>query len=215
MMLQGVERARSLSIAVIQIARERRSARLSPVDLYDLVKVHCPDEDRMYWAGPYSSPSAMVGLLRYEGFEKIDLGWWGGPTGENGGRKVGELRRLIEAENVMFWEGEDQSWRIVDVTWLSSHRDIWDWLHRQWLGGSRCRFCAMAESTLEELKRPSDRSMQGLVHERCMPHFLAWHAIAAKYSSQAQAEEADKAAGRVSRHPKVKEAARLETTANG
>jgi hypothetical protein len=218
MILQGVERAQSLAAAVVSIARERRSALLNPADLWDLVKVQCPDDHETY-----PSAGTVIGLLQYEGWEKISLGWWGGPIANNA-RKVGELRRLIEAEKVMFWDREeDQSWRIVDSNWLFSHRDIWDWLHRQWTGGHRCRYCAMVENPLlDELKRvelehPLDmlaRRLNGAsTHERCKAHFVDWLAIAAKYSSEKEAEAADKAAGRVSRYQKVTQAARLEAAA--
>jgi hypothetical protein len=216
MILQGVERAQSLAIAVVGIARAKRSALLNQADLRDLVTLHCPASDSAYWAGPCCSASQIAGLLQFEGWEKIELGWWGGPI-DSSARKVGELRRLIEAENVMFWDREpDQSWRIVDATWISAHQDIYNWEKKPWAGGHRCRFCEMHENeSLDELKRVDVGSRYGLVHERCKPHFVAWHEIAAKYATAEAAEEADKIAGRISRFPKVQQAARLEATVHG
>jgi hypothetical protein len=220
MMLQGPERAKSLASAVVKIARKKGSARLSQADLWDLVKVSCPDEHRSFWSGPYCSAGTVAGLLRFEGWENFKLGWWGGP--EPGvPREVGELRRLIEAENVMFWDRhEDQDWRLVHTAWLTAHRDIYDWLTKQWVGGHACRFCRMEENQMVDELRQADfdrrddvlaRRLRGsLVHKRCMPYLLEWHAIAAKYSSEREASAADDAAGRASRYAKVVDAARLE-----
>jgi len=212
MILQGVERARSLAIAVVGIARARRSALLNPADLWDLVKVHCPEEHKPYWAGAYSSASAVAGLLQVEGFEKFKLEWHG-PNPDK--REVGELRRLIETKGVLFWDREpDQSWRIVDTQWLISHRDIWDHIHRQWPGGFRCRLCEMAENPqLDELKNEG----RDIVHERCRPHLIQWRAIAAQYASEDEAQAADHAAGRQSRYEKVggKPTKRLEAPIDG
>ena len=179
-MIEGAELIKSLAIAVVNIARDRTSALLSWIDLFDLVKRHCPKEHRDYWAGPYPSPSSVTGLLRVAGAEEIPLGWWGGP---DGARKVGELRRLIEAHHVEFWEGPDDRWRIVDSAWpalLSSHQ-----IHNRlikWDGGQRCRFCGMLEPLLDELKpivelqqHPDMRARalnRSLVHERCKLPFL-------------------------------------------
>jgi hypothetical protein len=151
----------------------------------------------------------VVGLLQVEGFEKFKQEWWGnGP-----GREVGELRRLIEARGVLFWDREpDQSWRIVDTTWLTSHRDILDHLRKQSQGGHRCRFCEMVENPhLDELKSEG----RDLVHERCKPHLIQWREIAAMYLSEEQATAADEAAGRVSRYQKAEKAAARLEAANG
>jgi hypothetical protein len=218
MILQGVERAQSLAIAIVRIAREKRSALLNQADLRDLVKLHCPVEHKEFWAGPYTSASAIAGLLQFEGFERFKESGPRYPWDPAGDAfEKGPLRKLIEAEGVLFWDREpDRCWRIVDSAWLSSHRDIWDWLRKQWQGGYTCRFCSMHENeSLEELKRPEGR-MHGLVHERCMPYFLAWHEIAAKYSSEDEARAADVAAGRASRYEKVVSPPKqLEALANG
>lgn len=211
MLLEGKERVQSLAVAIVAIARARRSALLNPADLWDLVKLHCPREHKGFWSGPYASAPAVVGLLQVEGFERVRESIPRYPWDIADGSEVGELRRLIEAQGVLFWDREpDRCWRIVDRLWLTAHRDIWHHLHRQWLGGFTCRFCRMVEnpSLHDELK--SAVPLQGLVHERCLPYFVEWHAIAAQYSSEEEAAAADAAAGRESRYAKVEKPAQLE-----
>jgi hypothetical protein len=229
-MLQGAERAASLAGTVVKIAQQKRSARLSQVDLWDLVKRDCPREHKAYWAGPYCSAPAVAGLLRVEGFEKFHLGWWGGPQ-EGNWREVGKLRELIEREGVLFWDRyEDTEWRLVDTRWISAHRDIYNWLSSvstgsrslRWEGGHRCRACAMVENSMVNELKPLDlpygdelaRRLAGcLIHDRCKPYFTEWYTIAAKYSSEKEASAADAAAGRRSRYVKIEQAARLEPAA--
>jgi len=216
--LQGRELWESLAIAVVGFTRARRSARLNAGDLKDLIEQHCPGYDLSFWADQRAPAAA--GLLQHEGWEKIV---------ENGVRKVSELRKLIEARGVEFWHNwQDGAFRFVDSRWLESHADIYAWLvEKPWAGGRRCKFCAMTENPMVPELQPIeaerrngvtmigdtvvlDNASAALTHERCRPYFIEWQAIAKKYSSKAEAEAADKVAGRASRYRKVMEAARLE-----
>lgn len=175
MMLQGRERTETLAAAIVKIARQKRGALLNAADLFDLVKQHCPP-------GSYPTAESIVGLLQVEGFEKFKQEWHGPDPNK---REVGELRRLIEAEGVLFWDREeDRCWRIVDTTLKP---------RLSWSGGCRCRFCDIQENPLlNELElidlRAHNSVVTGLVHSRCRPHLEAWHAkIAAKPPARLEA----------------------------
>jgi hypothetical protein len=215
--LQGRELWESLAIAVVGLARARRSARLNAADLHSLVELHAPGYDVPFWASQRAGTA--VGLLRFEGWEKIV---------ENGVRKVSDLRKLVETQGVEFWDNwQDEAFRIVDSRWLDSHEDIYTWLTDPWAGGRRCRFCAMVENPMVDELHPLEMTRRNgvtkvgdtvvlpisaaLLHDRCRPHFVDWLAIRAKYSSIEEAAAADKVAGRTSRYEKVMQAAALET----
>jgi hypothetical protein len=176
MILEGAVRVESLALAMIKIARKAGSALFNQLDLHDLVKRDCPDEHRPYWDGPYCSAPQVTGLLHVEGWERIELGWWGGPV-DGRARKVGELRRLVEAQKVDFWDREeDRAWRLVN-----RGRDIGVWINNPWAGGHRCRVCLITENPLlDELKRLPDEHkvpawLSGcLLHDRCVPQLLEW-----------------------------------------
>jgi hypothetical protein len=220
-LLQGRELWESLAIAVVGIARGRRSVRLNAADLKDLVLKHCPRYDLPFWAA--QSAAAPVGLLRHEGWERIV---------ENGIRKVSELRQLIEREGVLFWDmWEDSELRIVDSRWLEAHADIRRWVLTEWGGGRRCRFCACRENPHTNAllsvspERRNGVQMIGdvvvlqtggaLTHDRCRRFWIEWCAIAAKYPSQQEAEAADLAAGRESQWDSFVETSALEAPADG
>jgi hypothetical protein len=210
--LEGRQQNESLAATIVKIARKERSTRLSRRDLFDLVKRDCPPDHKAHWQGPHCSSGTVVGLLQNAGSEKIESVWLDG-LNQSHVRKVGELRQLIEAEGVLFWSNwrDDGYWRLVDAKWLTAHRDIHNWLNRQWLGGTRCAFCAMHENPMTNELEPLDvsagRLRSRIVHNRCRSHLLAWYEIAAKYATEEEAAAADKAAGRVSRYEKVERAA--------
>ena len=204
-LIEGRELWDSLTHAVVAIAKAKRAVRLNAKDLKDLIENHCPEPHMAFWLE--QSVGAAVGLLRYEP----------------------QVRKLIEAQAVLFWDMDDDEWRVINTRWLEAHADIRRWVTEPWAGGRRCRFCGCIEnphvnSLLSvDIERRNGVQMAGdtvvlqvggaVTHDPCRKHWIAWCAIAAKYSSQAQAEEADKAAGRVSRYQKIKEAARLEARA--
>lgn len=197
-LIEGAELWQSLATAIVAIARERRSGRFSAKDLKDLVENHAPARDLAFWVKQFAG--RVQGLLR----------------------EVAELRKLIEAEGVLFWEypgDPDHEWRIVDTRWFTAHADIRRWVTKPWPGGRTCRFCGCQESErvnaleLVDVERRNGLQMIGdtvvlqvggaLTHDPCRKYWINWCSIAAKYSSHAQAQAADKAAGRVSRYEKV------------
>lgn len=198
--LDGLQLWESLAIAIHHFTTTKRSARLSAADLWDLVKQNCPAYDVDCDGGwAERGAGAVIGLLQSE------------PA----------VRKLIEGRGILFWDRwEDSQFRFVDPKWLDSHEDIYRWLTNLWAGGRRCRFCAMVENPMVDELQPIElerrhgvtkigdmvvlaSGSRALTHDRCRPHFIKWLAIAARYSNQAQAEEADKVAGRVSRFEKV------------
>lgn len=201
--LEGPDLWNSLAHAIVGIARKKRGARLTAKDLKQLVENHCPEPDMAFWLEQY--PPQVVGLLR----------------------SVPEVRKLIKPHGVLFWEEEqDGEFRIVDSRWLDAHADIRRWVLTEWKGGRRCRFCAIRENPMVnallavDVQRRNGVTMIGntvvlqaggaLTHDVCREYWIEWCAIAAKYSSPAQAQAADNAAGRESRWEAVGKPAALE-----
>jgi hypothetical protein len=197
--LEGRPLWESLAIAVQAFTLAKRSARLDTADLWDLVRQHCPPYD-LHCEGGWGTRSApaVVGLLRSEP----------------------QVRKLIEGRGIAFWEmWQDEQFRFVDPKWLTAHADIFRWVHIEWDGGRRCRFCACPENervnALESVNPEFRNGYQmvcdvvvvqvgtALTHEACRKYWVEWTAIAAKYKTAEAAEATDKIAGRQSRWEKV------------
>jgi hypothetical protein len=207
--LEGRELWESLATAVVAIARKRCSARLPAKDLKDLIEEHAPEQHMAFWNA--QSTQRPVGLLREALSQQTHE-----PTA------LPALRKLIQSAGVLFWEEEaDREWRLVDTKWLAAHADIYRWMHREWAGGRRCRFCGMQENPHVnallpvEVERRNGVTMVGdevvlpmgaLTHDWCRPYYVRWSALAARYQSEAQAAEADRAAGRASRYTSAERA---------
>jgi hypothetical protein len=206
--LEGKALWESLAHAIVGIARAKRGVRLTAKDLKDLVENYAPEPHMAFWLA--SSVGSVVGLLRHEP----------------------QVRKLIEVQGVLLWDRwEDEQWRIVHTRWLTAVADIRRWVLTEWSGGRRCRFCACSENpkvnALESVNPQHRHGVQmigdtvvlqtgGVVtHDACRKYWIAWTAIAAKYSSNEEAVAADKAAGRESRWAPVVERAALEGPANG
>jgi hypothetical protein len=187
-LLEGRELWSSLATAVVSLAREKRALRVDAADLKDLVENHAPAAHLRYWTA--KAAAGVVGLLRYQD----------------------EVRALIEAEGVIYWDcHEDDEFRIVNTRHLTAHADI-----RQWVlappTGARCRFCggdsnpevdelhAADETFLRGVERRNGKvvvpAVGALTHDKCAPFWREWVGVAAKYGSQEEAVAADLAAGR-------------------
>lgn len=208
--LEGPDLWASVAHAVVGISMRKGvgGVRLSAKDLKDLIENHAPAHDLAFWMK--QSVGRVVGLLRY----------------------VPEVRKIIEQRGVLFWDMDDDEWRLVNSRWLEAHADIRRWVVTPWMGGRKCRFCGCQENPHinallpVEVERRNGVSMIGdtvvlqvggaLTHDPCRPLWIQWCAIAAQYPTQEAAEEADAAAGgRKSRYPTSLQTRALEAAADG
>ena len=219
---------KSLSEAIVAIARAEIGVRLSRDDLSRLVPLHSPS-----WETLTAAPSPW-GLLGADGWER---------NVENQVRQVGPLRSLIEAEGLDFWKEElDEHYRIVDTRWLDSHADAYRWVHGPWTGGNACRWCGIGESpvnpqvpamnylfALETERRHGYYTLQSngvvlpdfcvsssfLLHRRCTLRWVSTCLTVQPYLGVQEAAEADRKAGRKSRWPDVQTSARALAAPKG
>jgi hypothetical protein len=205
--LDGLEAWKSLAFAVGAMMRGCASQPLlAATDLKELVVKYCPPQDRSSWEA--RAPQSVWGMLEHEGAAQIIV---------NAHVRKSELRKLIEDQGILYWSEElDRRFRLVNTRHLNSHADAFRWIVEPWGGGRRCRFCGMVESGAVnalfpvELDRRNGRVMidgmvvldagaSALTHDRCRPLWIEAVATASKYRSLAEAQAADKAAGRTTR----------------
>lgn len=185
----SIERITSLSDALESIARKYGGILCKTDALHSLVAEHAPADTRAYWSGNR---------------EGEIFGWI---------RQQADVVDVLAPRGILVWTNEaDRRIRIVNTNWLRAHADIRRFVMERW-HGRRCRFCRIDEipTSLElEPLAPQKRSgvafVNGVVqlqvgqvhlHERCMPFWKSWLAVAESYASQEAAEVADREAGRV------------------
>jgi hypothetical protein len=128
--------------------------------------------------------------------------------------------QLAAVRVVTFYHEPDRQHRIIYRDWLTMHAAIWQHVTGRY-EGARCRACRLLETDQGAVHfiacQPSERvngmaqdasgrridlhARGGYLHRQCIPTWSEWVAIASKYSSLAEAEEADRLAGRSSEPP--------------
>jgi hypothetical protein len=132
-------------------------------------------------------------------------------------RRTDVMAQLAAAKVVTFYEPRDSLFRLIDLDWLVAHADRRRFVMQRH-EGSRCRLCRISETAygtrsmqpasrtertgsmkLDAVGRRIDAlAKSGMVHDVCVETWEQWVADAARYLSDAEAEAADRAAGRVS-----------------
>lgn len=175
MSLTTVDRIRSLSDALIAIARPLKGGALFLPDALQLaVLQHCSSHTRDYW-GEATRGLEMYGLVR----------------------SVPEVAELCRTQGVLTWTktGGKFVW-IVNTDWLTSPADIHAFVTGQGEPGRRCRFCQILEPPTSRELQPVDQSNRGHVavngvvqlrtdvaytHEPCRSQWERWVGIAARH----------------------------------
>jgi hypothetical protein len=194
-LLQGAERAAWL-VAALEAGAKACGAGLYAADsLHGLVVDHTAAQDKV-WAHS-QLPGLVVGMLRTEP----------------------DIAKTLARRGVRIWEGKsellipsDELWRLVHLDRLTAHGDIRRWVTERRLGRC-CQCCGITENPqanelqLFELTRRHGVAMINgavaiaaaggvLLHDECRSQWIRWVELASKYSTQAEAEAADAAAGR-------------------
>lgn len=122
-----------------------------------------------------------------------------------------EVAEQLEARGILVWRGEDRLVRLVNTEWIKTDAAKREHVQRKVVGRC-CSFCLIQESQTSRELIPVDPAKRGKLeildgvaqlqtktihaHEKCIPHWLRWLAIAERYKTQGEAEAADIEAGR-------------------
>lgn len=173
--LSTPKRHSTLRDALVTIARQKGSALLPRDLLKSLVVANVSGDAQIYWEA--ESDGQPIGHIR---------------SSES-------FRNGLKALGVLVWIRDlDMLTRLIDVNWLHSHQDIFEFVNSEAGSGKRCRFCRIVEPRMSiELQRIRPETTDGIVtHGPCAEHWLRLEKIAAQYTSIDKAIAADKAAGR-------------------
>ena len=180
-------------VTAIEWARSVGSAIVRFDSARQMVILNCPEADIAFWTA--QSANLIAGLVAEELKNSDHM------------KAAGVLAFRADPDDGLI--------RLVDVSTATAHSDIYRRVTDRWVGGKRCRLCAIAEppDSMElQAVDPEQRNGYNLVngvqqlqpgvvhtHRPCREHWLRWLQIAQSYPSLEAAQAADLKAGRVSR----------------
>ena len=169
------ERVASLTEALVAIAIDKGAALLPRDRLKSLIVAAVAGEAQVFWEA--ESDGQPIGFIR----------------------SSQSFRDGLKARGVLVWIRDlDMLTRLVNVNWLASHQEIYQYVTSEGEAGSRCRFCRIVEPPDSvDLVRVRPESNDGIrTHKQCADYWLAWEAIAARYANLNEAIDADEVKGR-------------------
>ena len=173
--LSTPERVASLTEALVAIAIDKGAALLPRDRLKSLIVAAVDGQAKVFWHN--ESDGQPIGFIR----------------------SSQSFRDGLKARGVLVWIRDlDMMVRLVNVNWLHSHQDIYEYVNGEGEPGHTCRFCRIVEPPEStNLIRVRPEANDGIrTHAECTEYWLRWEGITAQYTTLDEAIAADQAANR-------------------